>query len=620
MSKKINKSVTAVEVAAAALIEQPGGEFKRLPLSEIESSPFNYRRLFPLPQLQELAQSIALYDVIENLTVRLLPSGKYQLVAGERRFRAAGMAGLATVPCMIREYSDEQVRQIQLAENLHRENPTLLEEAEGLNALLDIHHSIDVLAKVVGKSKTYIYSRLKLLSLIPAIQEMLIAGKFSLTEAVLIASLATASQEQFFADYCADWTAEDFERPDVEEALDRFTYELSKAQFSLIDATLYPEMGACDTCPFNTATASLFPELAAKAVCTNSKCFDHKNDIQFLNGLRGLVALQVPQALIFYGAPSPYLRRMVEQVSELKDVLTYNYYHVQVVKAPEPPAAEEYYFEGEDGEAPELDAEGFAEAMEEYQSELADYEQAQSDSALLHGLVLTERKFETVVFNPDSQWRNTVVRSETKVPTAKEVQAAIKAGTATIELLSGEKTRIEQRASRQRQLDREKVQQAIYKNITEKLEPSGPAVPLTAKDWPVVWYLIFKALDWSSHSDVEEGLWPSSEEGDNTDEEQDSTYARMQKLSPEQCGWLVRKAVTSKAESKMASSDLGYFLYQMAGSFGIDTEAIEQTQLEKAEARQEKYDARNRDLDKRIARMKARQLREQQQQEEQQQD
>ncbi|WP_431213825.1 ParB/RepB/Spo0J family partition protein [Puia sp. P3] len=198
MSKKIAKDRTAITAEGTAIIEQPGGQFQRIALTEIDSSPFNYRKLFPPAQLQELAASIALHDVIENLTVRLVPSGRYELVTGERRFRAAALAGLTSVPCMIHIYTDEQVRQIQLSENLHRENPTPLEEAEALQALLNDHKSIDVVASKVGKSKTYIYSRLKLLSLIPAIQEMLMAGKFTIQESVLIASLVAASRGTVF--------------------------------------------------------------------------------------------------------------------------------------------------------------------------------------------------------------------------------------------------------------------------------------------------------------------------------------------------------------------------------------------------------------------------------------
>ncbi|WP_431213826.1 hypothetical protein ACQ86N_02700 [Puia sp. P3] len=416
-------------------------------------------------------------------------------------------------------------------------------------------------------------------------------------------------EEQFFADYCADWTDEDFERPDLDEALERFTYVLAKAPFSLDDVTLNPEMGACSACPFNTASASLFPELAAKAVCTNSKCFDHKSDAQFLNGLRGLVQLKQPTALLFYGAPSPYLRKMVEQVPELKEVHTYNYYQVDIISAPEPPLKEDYYFEGEEGEEGEPDDEGYTQGVEEYNAEKAEFEQALIDKALLEGMLITETKIGTVLFNPDPNWHKVLTQGRKELPTAKAVQAAIKAGTATVELLTGEIERIETRASRNRQLDREKVQQTVYKEVVGKLETGGSAAPLTEKDWPAVWFLIFKSLDWSSQSDVEETLWPAPEGEENEETEQDSIYARMQRLTPAQCAYLVRKAVTSKAESKSATSDLGYFLYQMAGSLSIDTEAIEQNQLEKADTRQEKNEARIRDLNKRIKRLAARQAR-----------
>jgi hypothetical protein len=103
-------------------------EYKDLPVDQIDYSPFNYRKKYSQKDLEDFAVEIAQHGIISPLTIRRLASDKYELVAGERRLRAAKIAGLSMVPVVVKEYTDEHVREIQLAENLQRENPHPLHE------------------------------------------------------------------------------------------------------------------------------------------------------------------------------------------------------------------------------------------------------------------------------------------------------------------------------------------------------------------------------------------------------------------------------------------------------------------------------------------------------------
>ncbi len=152
-----------------------------LRLSEIEPNKDQPRKSFDKEALQQLADSINEHGVIQPLIVRSLPSGNYQIVAGERRWRAAKMAGLSKIPVVIRDdISEEQAMQIAMIENLQRENLNPIEEALGYKELLDRYDiTQDKLAKVLGKARSSITNSLGLLSLPNAVQELLKNGELS---------------------------------------------------------------------------------------------------------------------------------------------------------------------------------------------------------------------------------------------------------------------------------------------------------------------------------------------------------------------------------------------------------------------------------------------------------
>ena len=116
--------------------------------------------------LQELAQSIASQGLIEPLVVRSIAKQRYEIIAGERRWRAAKLAGLQEVPCLIGEYTDKQACALTLIENIQRQDLNLIEEASGYRRLIDeFHYHQDEIAVLVGKSRSHIANILRLLSL-----------------------------------------------------------------------------------------------------------------------------------------------------------------------------------------------------------------------------------------------------------------------------------------------------------------------------------------------------------------------------------------------------------------------------------------------------------------------
>lgn len=151
-----------------------------LPINEIIPNKEQPRKTFDEGALQELADSITVHGVLQPLLVRPLLSGGYQLIAGERRWRASRMAGLKEVPVIIRELSDSEAMEIAIIENLQREDLNPIEEAEGLQALIDkCDYTQEQVAVSVGKSRPAITNALRLLKLPEEVRQMTKEGEIS---------------------------------------------------------------------------------------------------------------------------------------------------------------------------------------------------------------------------------------------------------------------------------------------------------------------------------------------------------------------------------------------------------------------------------------------------------
>ena len=169
-----------------------------LNISEIEPNRSQPRKEFDENALSELAESISRHGVLQPLLVRPLTLGGYQIVAGERRYRACRMAGIKEVPVVIRELSDTETMEIALIENLQREDLTPLEEAQGYSALIEEHgFTQDEVAQSVGKSRPAVANALRLLKLPESAAQYLKDGKISAGHARALLSLE--SEEEILA-------------------------------------------------------------------------------------------------------------------------------------------------------------------------------------------------------------------------------------------------------------------------------------------------------------------------------------------------------------------------------------------------------------------------------------
>lgn len=229
-------------------------------------------------RLAQLAASIKAIGVQQPAVVRLRgdPISPYEIVAGERRWRASRIAGVPTLPCIVKDLDDASALHIQLIENLQREDIHPLDEADGFSRLIEEgHYEIEYIAKELGRSAVYVYQRLRLRKLIPGARSMLAAGKLSVGHANLIARLPPKQQKEALDLLNHPWaiSIKDFD----EQLRHEILMELSRASWKLDDEKLLPSAGACASCVKRTgAEPQLFAELGKKDCCTDRSCFEAK--------------------------------------------------------------------------------------------------------------------------------------------------------------------------------------------------------------------------------------------------------------------------------------------------------------------------------------------------------
>lgn len=253
--------------------------FNPIPLSRITPSKTNPRKSFDEKKLAELAESIGKHGIVQPLLLRVSGSN-YEIVAGERRFRAAQRLKLETVPAIVRDLSDRDVLEIQVIENLQREDLDPLEEADGYAKLLrSYRYTADEIAEKIGKSRSYVYARLKLTALCPEARKALESEAISDSIALLVARIPDAKLQREAVKAIADGRRTLSFREAQDYIQREFMLRLADAPWDKKDETLVDGAGPCTTCPMRTGNQpELFGDVKSADVCTSPPCFRKKMD------------------------------------------------------------------------------------------------------------------------------------------------------------------------------------------------------------------------------------------------------------------------------------------------------------------------------------------------------
>ena len=198
--KKLNKGLDAIFGGdITSLIDDiehntPESSQEKIKLDEIRPNPYQPRKVFDQEKLEELAQSIKENGLIQPIIVRKSPIIGFELLAGERRFRASKIAGLELVPAIIKELTDQEMMRQAIIENLQREDLNPIEEAISYQKLVDHGYKHDQIAQFMGKSRPYISNMLRLLHLAPSVQEAVIQNDISSAHARVLVPLDEKEQ------------------------------------------------------------------------------------------------------------------------------------------------------------------------------------------------------------------------------------------------------------------------------------------------------------------------------------------------------------------------------------------------------------------------------------------
>lgn len=333
-------------------------------LADIQPSNYNPRKNFDEKSLAELADSIRQQGVLQAIGVRPIAENRFEIVFGERRYRASQIAGLEEIPAVILDISDDTAEEMAVTENLQRKDVTPIEEANAYQKLIESgRHDVQSLAVQFGKNESYIRTRLKFVSLIPEIARLLEQDELTISVATEICRYGEDIQHDIYEKHLKEgllynsWRG--MKASEVAKNIERsYTTDLKRYFF---DKTV------CLSCPHNTNNMMLFCEEGSCGNCANRKCFEEMN-ASYLTEKAVQLMEQRPLALLcrdFYGCNEKVVEQLVASGFEVEKL------SVRPADYPEEP------------EAPDMEdyenAEEYAEAYKEYEKELSEYKEECED-------------------------------------------------------------------------------------------------------------------------------------------------------------------------------------------------------------------------------------------------
>lgn len=427
-------------------------EFAQIELNNIIPDPNQPRRYFNETQLKDLTESILQKGVIQPILVR--PSGAgYMIVSGERRYRASREAGLVSIPAMVRELSDSEALEIQITENLQREDVKPMEEAIAFLSLIeDKGMTIDELSKRIGKSKSFIAHRLRLAALIPDFQEMLECGVINITDALHIARYDTVVQNDLIKSETTDYRGESFDWRKKDDFELDYKYYL-RNNINLLKNAKFPldSTPSCLDCPMNTANQILlFEEEDAK--CMNPACFAEKEKMAYEVNL--IAAASDPDTIVVSSNYNDTIYKHAKEIIKAANISVLNYNGWKRCDEPEHPGTLEQYLLEEQAETEEERQE----AKEQYEEMLKEYkeEKEEFDEGVKKGNI--KKAFDVV----SGTFRNVVLTGNSSSEEQHDNDKS--------RLLANEMTEIIEKEEKARQKDRVDISIRVKKLLQNHIE------------------------------------------------------------------------------------------------------------------------------------------------------
>jgi ParB family chromosome partitioning protein len=281
-----------------------------IPASRIVCSPFNPRRYRTDEDMQELSASIRLHGLLQPITVRA-KGETFEIVCGERRFRASLMAGLDAVPSIVKDYTDLQAMEVCILENLQRKNISPIEEAAAFGQLYELRgYGIETLATEFGKSEKYIRGRLQLRNLIEEAAQLVVLGELSIANALELSRYNQEIQADIYTEHLASDDSYSWKELSAAAFRDRLEHNYcnSLSNYSF-------DHSACETCRYNSAVYDLFATDKC-GNCQNAACLKEKQLEHILNATIEKVETAKEDTAIYLHPSSGTTKSLREKLDE----------------------------------------------------------------------------------------------------------------------------------------------------------------------------------------------------------------------------------------------------------------------------------------------------------------
>lgn len=577
---------TVKETVAPINIDTPEN-WKPLLLDEskIDFSSRNYREAVTDADVADLAAEMkSIGFMIGPVTVRPSENGRFELAVGERRLRAARIAGIRLIPSIVRELSDEEVDEIQWAENHQRKDPHPMLEARRMAAMLDARRrTVEELAARAGKPVDYVYTRIRLTKLMPAFQEMYLHEILTTKHALLIAGLSVESQQALYEEHGKNWEVQKrVTYYDLDGLISNYKCRLSDAPFDPTLSDLLPDMGACGGCIYNTANKLnqlLFPDQNTKGTCTNMQCFERKCKSALMLRVSKAVAEKEVVGIIVEEAEQATVKADLEKVPGAAELPSYE--AGKVTRMEEPTIVKPYLSK----KATPQEKKVAKAVVDGQKKEIELFRQRVKEGKILRGLQVRNGIAKPIFFVPELPPKARPVLDPDRM-TKQQVLDAIKGKVATPDMINKERSRAKEREKEFQRRDEEIVADEMYQQLKSRMETAMKAKSFTPApvDLCAMLFMVLNTLPYSGIDEVVKFLW-----GTNMDRlKGEPVLDKLKGLTDKQRCFLIRFAFLKYDPARQPRNWAHPILRGIAQVMGVDLKAIEKKQAAVAANRQQK--------------------------------
>lgn len=581
--------------------QTPQEQIQSIDIALINADSSNYRGNNGTDQkdesLQELSQSILQHGILQPILLRA-NDNSYQIVCGMRRYKAALLAKIKNIPAIVKTLSDDQVLQIQIIENLQRENPHPLMEAKAFLSLLNLRsakHTQASIAAAVGKSQTYIQKRLKLNDLTEQWQEIFIQNKINTAEALKLSALHISAQSTLYENNAQDWQDDHWYFEDIDWAINQVLMTLDDAPFDINDKKLIKAAGACTSCPFNTAVlTSLFPDSDSTARCTNEKCFKDKSIASASSAIAKLLKQETECPIAFDSDADQEAILMANDKlfhgkSILNETADFNWIKIQ----PEQPLKEHF----DDYDEDEENEQEYQEALLEWKDDMIKWANLSSEKEFKKVIYINHQNKPYLAFITLKASNNTNQQSFSK-QTAASFKEAVKNNEITPDLINNEKARLLEREKRAKELDEEKLHFAIYEELKLFKDTSEAPLEYGLHDKTIISVILYEQLGYSEKNSFSKQHFKK----DSYKVKQEQVFQFFATADDSITVKLLKSFICSQNGAQFPNSLMGFLLRKLAeGTTGFDLESIFEKQKQSTHQRLQKLKEKIVALDKKAA-------------------